>query len=59
MEWLPVNSTGKISNGCIRDLKFNHRLYKKTYWCLDIIRSERHKLKLSKKNDYIIYIMEI
>ena len=29
MEWIPVNSTGKIFDGCIRDLRFNPRLHKK------------------------------
>ena len=27
--WIPVNSTGKISDGCIRDLRFNLRLHQK------------------------------
>ena len=27
--WVPVSSTGKISDGCIRDLGFNPRLYQK------------------------------
>ena len=27
--WIPVNLIGKIFIGCIRDLKFNPRLYKK------------------------------
>ena len=25
--WVPISSTGKVSNGCIRDLGFNPRLY--------------------------------
>ena len=29
MLWVPVNLTGKVSNGCIRDLGFNHHLHKK------------------------------
>ena len=27
--WVSVNSTSKVSNGCIRDLGFNPRLYQK------------------------------
>ena len=27
--WVPVNSTGKVSNGCIRDLEFNPYLRQK------------------------------
>ena len=27
--WVPVNSTGKVSNGCIRDLEFNPYLHQK------------------------------
>ena len=27
--WVPVSSTGKISDGCIRDLGFNPRLHQK------------------------------
>ena len=27
--WVPVSSTGKVSDGCIRDLGFNHCLYQK------------------------------
>ena len=27
--WVSVSSTGKVSDGCIRDLKFNLRLYQK------------------------------
>ena len=27
--WIPVSSTGKGSDGCIRDLGFNPRLHKK------------------------------
>ena len=36
-EWVSVNSTGKISDGCIRDLGFNPRLHKKTDWCLSLM----------------------
>ena len=25
--WVPVSSTGKVSDGCIRDLRFNPRLH--------------------------------
>ena len=45
-KWVLVNSTGKVSNGWIRNLKFNSYLHQKLigilfwYW-----------LKLSKKND--------
>ena len=28
-EWVPVSSTGKVFDGCIRDLRFNHRLHQK------------------------------
>ena len=28
-EWVPVSSTGKVSDGCIRDLGFNPRLHQK------------------------------
>ena len=27
VEWILVSSTGKISDGCIRDLEFNPRLH--------------------------------
>ena len=27
--WVPVSSTGKVSDGCIRDLGFNPRLHQK------------------------------
>ena len=27
--WVPVSSTGKVFDGCIRDLEFNLRLYQK------------------------------
>ena len=27
--WVLVNSIGKVSNDCIRDLRFNHRLHQK------------------------------
>ena len=54
--WVLVNSTGKISDGWIRDLGFNPRLYQKTDWCIDLmIKSERHKLKLSKKKKRIVW----
>ena len=54
-KWVPVSSTDKVSNSCIRDLGFNPRLHKKligvlVWWERAIIRSERHRLKtLSKK----------
>ena len=28
-KWVPVSSTGKVSDGCIRDLGFNPCLYQK------------------------------
>ena len=28
-KWVPVSSTGKVSDGCIRDLGFNLCLYQK------------------------------
>ena len=28
-KWVPVNSIGKVSDGCIRDLRFNPRLHQK------------------------------
>ena len=28
-KWVPVSSIGKVSDGCIRDLRFNSRLYQK------------------------------
>ena len=27
--WIPVSSTDKVSDGCIRDLRFNPRLHQK------------------------------
>ena len=27
--WVPINSTSKVSDGCIRDLGFNSRLHQK------------------------------
>ena len=27
--WVPVSSISKVSDGCIRDIGFNSRLYKK------------------------------
>ena len=27
--WVPINSTDKVSDGCIRDLGFNPHLHKK------------------------------
>ena len=27
--WVPVSSTGKVSDGCIKDLEFNPRLHQK------------------------------
>ena len=27
--WIPISSTGKVSDGCIRDLRFNPRLHQK------------------------------
>ena len=29
VEWVPINLTGKISDGCIIDLGFNRRLHQK------------------------------
>ena len=28
-QWVPVISTGKVSDGCIRDLEFNPHLHQK------------------------------
>ena len=28
-KWVPVNSTGKVSDSCIRDLEFNSHFYQK------------------------------
>ena len=54
--WVPVNSTGKVSNGCIRDLEFNPRIPQKLIgvlvWWQAIIRSGRHRLNLSQKKIY-------
>ena len=44
MVWVPVSSTGKVSDGCIRDLRFNLRLYQKLINVL--FRNGRHRLKL-------------
>ena len=52
--WVLVSSTGKVSDGWIRDLRFNFHLHQKligvlVWWQRALIRSRRHKLKLSKK----------
>ena len=52
--WVLISSTGKISDSCIRDLRFNPRLYQKlisvlVWWQKTIIRSGYHRLKFSKK----------
>ena len=61
--WVLVSLTGKVFDSWIRDLGFNPRLHQKLIsvlvrWWRTIIRSGRHRLKLSlkkKKNSpYII-----
>ena len=34
-KWVPVSSTDKVSDGCIRDLGFNPRLHQKLIGVLD------------------------
>ena len=35
--WVPVNPTGKVSDGCIKNLGFNLRQHQKTDWCLGLM----------------------
>ena len=45
--WVPVSSTGKISDGCIRDLGFNPRLHQKWIGVLIEIFSKK-KIRVYK-----------
>ena len=61
---VPVSSTGKISYGCIRDLEFNPRPHQKlisvlVWWKRAIIRSGRHRLKLSIKKKGCALILRV
>ena len=42
-EWVLISSTGKIFDGCIRDLGFNPRLHQKTNWYLGLMIKSYHQ----------------
>ena len=39
---VPISSTGKVSDGCIRDLGFNPPPTPKTDWCLGLMIMSYH-----------------
>ena len=45
--WVPVSSTGKVSDGCIRDLRFNPPPTPKTDWCLGLMIMSYHQERTS------------
>ena len=54
--WVPFSSTSKVSNGWIRNLRFNSRLHKIP---IGIIKSECHRLKPSLKKKVWIWVSSI
>ena len=49
--WVPVNSTGKVSDDCIRNLGFNPRLHKKLSSRTDTIGWNSLKKNICKDNE--------
>ena len=46
--WVPINSTDKVSDSCIKNLGFSPCLHQKIDWCLDLmIKNYHHKWTLS------------
>ena len=45
--WVPVSSTSKVSDGCIRDLGVQSPLSPKTNWCLSLMIKSYHQKRPS------------
>ena len=48
LAWVPVSSTGKISDDWIKDLGFNLHLHQKTDWCLGLMIKSYYQVRTSK-----------